>query len=184
VASTGIGQDIRSLRHARSMTLEDLASAVGKSPGWLSKVERSLSTPDIGALQSIARCLGVPMSVFFGVAEAPEAERGRVVRARARRKIGERERGLVEELLSPDLGDDFEMIHSTFLPGARLEAPRRRATSEVVYLQSGTLDIWIGDQPYTVQAGDSFRIRDAAYLWANPYPDAAVAIWVISPPVY
>ena len=54
----------------------------------------------------------------------------------------------------------------------------------VVYLLSGRLDIWIGDQGFTVEAGDSFRIRGADYRWANPYDDPACAIWVISPPVY
>lgn len=181
---TTIGQDIRALRRARKMTLEELAAAIGKSLGWLSQVERNLSTPAISDLQLIASRLDVPISMFFGIADAPENERGTIVRAAARREIGERDAGLVEALLSPDLTDDFEMIHSTFLPGAELTEPRRRATSEVIYLLSGKLDIRIGDRPFTVEAGDSFRIRGSDYRWSNPYADPAVAIWVISPPVY
>ncbi len=181
---TGIGQDIRALRLSRKMTLESLAKAVGKSVGWVSQVERGLSVPTVDDLHSFARILNAPTSIFFGIADGPENERGLVVRASARRQIGERDSGLLEALVSPDLTDDFEVIHSTFLPGASLKNSRRRATSEVVYLVSGKLDIWIEDRNFTIAAGDSFRIKGSQYRWANPYDEPAFAIWVISPPVY
>jgi mannose-6-phosphate isomerase-like protein (cupin superfamily) len=76
------------------------------------------------------------------------------------------------------------MIHSTFLPGSALRESRKRATSEVVYLVSGKLDLQVDAQSFVIGAGDSFRIKGSPYRWANPYPDPAVAIWVISPPVY
>jgi transcriptional regulator with XRE-family HTH domain len=181
---TGIGQDIRALRTTRRMTLEDLAAAIGKSVGWLSQVERDLSTPSLEDLHLIAQSLDVPLSMFFGISDAPQNERGVIVRASARREIGERDHGLVEALLSPDLTDGFEMIHSTFLPGSALRESRKRATSEVVYLVSGKLDLQVDAQSFVIGAGDSFRIKGSQYRWANPYADPAVAIWVISPPVY
>jgi len=46
------------------------------------------------------------------------------------------------------------------------------------------LDIWLDDEEFTIHAGDSFRVRDQALRWANPYVKPAVAIWVIAPPVY
>jgi transcriptional regulator with XRE-family HTH domain len=179
-----VGQDIRALRKSRGITLTQLAKKTSKSLGWLSQVERGLSTPTVDDLQNFARILDVPMSMFFGIADAPDDEQGLIVRASARREIGGRDNGLLEALLSPDLTDDFEVIHSTFLPGAALKHCRQRATSEVVYLVSGKLDIWIENQTFHIHAGDSFRIKGQAYRWANPYDDPAVAIWVISPPVY
>ena len=53
-----------------------------------------------------------------------------------------------------------------------------------VRIRVGRLDVWIGDKAFTVAQGDSFRIRNEPYRWANPYPDPAVAIWVIALPVY
>ncbi len=179
-----VGGDIRALRNARKMTLEDLARAIGRSLGWVSQVERGISVPTVADLHDIARVLDVPTSLFFGLPGGPAEERGLVVRRAARREIGERDNGLIEALVSPDLTDDFEVIHSTFQPGASLDQDRQRATSEVAYMVSGKLDIWIGGQPFTVGTGDSFRIKGASYRWANPYPDPACAIWVISPPVY
>ncbi|WP_420410074.1 helix-turn-helix domain-containing protein [Hoeflea sp.] len=179
-----IGSDIRALRTTRNLTLKELAEALDRSLGWVSQVERGLSEPTAKDLRAMARIFDVPLSMFLGATDGPEEERGLVVRARARREIGERDEGLVESLISPDLTDDFEVIHSTFLPGSALDEPKQRATIEVAYLVSGRLDIFIGDQRFTIEAGDSFRIKGSEYRWANPYDDPACAIWVISPPVY
>lgn len=179
-----LGADLRALRKSKEITLTDLAEQLGKSVGWLSQIERDISKPTLPDLQRLAAAFEVPVSLFFGSTDAPEIERGRIVRAGARRIIGERETGLVEELLSPDLTDSFEVIHSTFLPGASREEAISRPTHELAYLVSGKLDIWLGDDRFVVDQGDTFRVRESSYRWSNPYRDPAIAVWVISPPVY
>jgi transcriptional regulator with XRE-family HTH domain len=182
--SKTLGADLRALRRARGLTLAELAARLSRSVGWVSQIERDLSHPSINDLRAIARQFGVPLSLFFGQSEAPEGEQGYVVRKAARRRIGSGEAGLVEEMLSPDLTDDFEVVHSTFQPGSMLEKPQIRPTQEVGYLISGRLDLSIGARAFTIHPGDSFRIRGEAHSWANPYTEPAVAIWVIAPPVY
>ena len=179
-----LGADLRALRKTRHMTLADLAERLGRSVGWLSQVERDLSDPSIADLRHIASVLEVSVSMLFRHAAAPAQEAGYVVRRTARRPIGPTTDGLVEELLSPDLTDDFEMVHSTFSPGSTLSEPVSRPTQEVGYLISGRLDIEIDTTPHTIHPGDSFRIRGETFRWSNPYDDPAVAIWVIAPPVY
>jgi mannose-6-phosphate isomerase-like protein (cupin superfamily) len=98
--------------------------------------------------------------------------------------MGSGEEGLIEELLSPDLTDDFEVIHSTFRPRSKMQRPAQRPTQEVGYILSGRLDLSIGARTFTVGPGDSFRFRGEPYGWANPYDIPCVAIWVIAPPVY
>jgi transcriptional regulator with XRE-family HTH domain len=182
--TTSLGADIRALRKARGLTLADLSDRLGRSVGWLSQVERDLSDPSITDLRHLAAALGVPVSTLFGQSAAPAAESGYVVRAGARRPIGGAEGGLVEELLSPDLTDDFEMVHSTFAPRSRIGETVTRPTQEVGYLLSGKLDLTIGARRFTIHPGDSFRIRGEPFAWENPYPEPAAAIWVIAPPVY
>jgi transcriptional regulator with XRE-family HTH domain len=179
-----LGADLRALRRARGLTLVDMATRLHRSVGWISQVERDLSHPTIDDLRAISGLFGVPLSLFFGQSDAPEAEQGYVVRKSSRRRIGDSNAGLVEEMLSPDLTDDFEMVHSVFQPGSKLDAPNIRPTQEVGYLISGKLDMMIGGREFTINPGDSFRIRGEAYTWANPYDHPAVAIWVIAPPVY
>lgn len=179
-----LGADLRALRKARGMTLADLAHRLDRSVGWLSQVERDKSDPSIADLRMIAGTFGVPVSMLFRHAGLPAEEAGFIVRKAARRPIGNKIAGLTEELLSPDLTDDFEMVHSTFAPGSGIRASVRRETQEVAYLISGKLDVEIDAATHTIHPGDSFRIRGEAFRWSNPYPDPAVAIWVIAPPVY
>ena len=179
-----LGADLRALRKSRGVTLADLATKLERSVGWLSQVERDLSEPSITDLRKIAKHLQVSVSLLFGKATAPAHEIGFVVRHGARRSIGSSEAGLIEELLSPDLTDDFEVVHSTFKPHSQIGEVVTRPTQEVAYLLSGKLDVEIGNQKFTIHPGDSFRIRGEAHRWINPYDEPAVAIWVIAPPVY
>ncbi|MEL7131907.1 MAG: helix-turn-helix domain-containing protein [Pseudomonadota bacterium] len=179
-----LGADLRALRKARGLTLQDMADALGRSVGWVSQVERDLSEPSITDLRHIAGKLDIAVSTLFHRGVAPAQEEGYVVRSGARRPIGSRTAGLVEELLSPDLTDDFEMVHSTFEPHSEITEPVRRPTQEVGYLISGRLDLEIAAQTFAIGPGDSFRIRGEPFRWKNSYDAPAVAIWVIAPPVY
>lgn len=182
--SQTLGADLRALRKARGLTLQDLSETLNRSVGWLSQVERDLSDPSITDLRHIAKALGVSVSMLFRHAAAPAHEAGFIVRKGARRPIGSSVAGLVEELLSPDLTDDFEVVHSTFQPHSRIKDPVIRPTQEVGYLISGSLEIEINTTTHTLNPGDSFRVRGEPFRWSNPNPDPAVAIWVIAPPVY
>ncbi|RMH43585.1 MAG: XRE family transcriptional regulator [Alphaproteobacteria bacterium] len=180
----GLGADVRALRRTRGLTLAALAAQVGKSVGWLSQVERGISRPGIDDLRLLAAALDVPLSLFFGKAPATGPEAGRIVRAGSRRQLGGDAPGLSEELLSPDLTDDFEVLRSSFAPGARLGRTVERPTQEVGYVVAGRLELEIGGHKFTVGPGDSFRIRGEPFAWANPHDETAVVIWVIAPPVY
>ena len=180
---TTLGADLRALRRSRGMTLQGLADAVGRSVGWLSQVERDLSTPSIDDLRELARALDVSISSLFR-ATAPPDEAGRIVRDGARRPIGSREAGLEEELLSPDLTDAFEMVQSTFAPGATLDHDVTRPTHEVGTIVSGRLRLWIDGTRFDLGPGDSFRIRGEPFRWENPHPEPCIAIWAIAPPIY
>lgn len=184
VLTGSLGADLRALRKARGLTLSDVSDRLGRSVGWLSQVERDLSDLSVSDLREIATELDVSVSMFFSHSPAPAEEAGYVVRADSRRPIGTSQAGLVEELLSPDLTDDFEMVHSTFKPGCVITKPVMRPTQEVGYMVSGKLDLTINDRKFTVSVGDSFRIRGEPFCYANPYSETAIAIWAIAPPVY
>lgn len=182
--TSSVGQDLRALRKSKGLTLADLAAATGRSVGFLSQVERGLSEISITDLRKIAGLFEVPLSWFFVNADVPADERGYVVRADARRRVGSSEDGLTEELLSPDLGGSFEIVRSVFAPGAELPKDGFRDTEEAGYLVSGELEIWIGGRHFRLEPGDSFRFDRETYRWRNPGTEEAVVIWVISPAVY
>ncbi|EPX77827.1 helix-turn-helix domain-containing protein [Litoreibacter arenae] len=179
-----LGADLRALRKARGLTLSELAETMDRSVGWLSQVERDKSEPSITDLRHMAKALDVSVSSLFRQDAVVAEEQGFVVRAGSRRPIGSREAGLVEELLSPDLTDDFEVVHSTFEPFSEIADPVCRPTQEVGYVIAGRLDLWVAGRTFTLNVGDSFRVRGEPFRWMNPYPTPAVVIWVIAPPVY
>lgn len=180
-----IGDDIRALRKSRAITLRELASAIGRSLGWLSQIERGQTTPSVRDLGLIADYFGINLSFFFRSASRSEEERGLILRAADRTPIGSSETGLTEELLSPSLSGSFEMIKSIFAPGASSGglAPAREKEDGGVLI-SGRLQITIGALNTELAPGDSFQFAGKPYGWANPYDEPAVVIWVVSPPIY
>ena len=180
----GLGADLRALRKARGLTLADLAQRLGRSIGWLSQVERDKSEPSLVDLRHLAAAIDVSLALLSRPSAPAVHEEGFIVRKTARRPVGPPIDGLSEELLSPDLTDAFEMVHSTFAPGSRSPATVSRPTQELGFLVSGQLDIEISGRWHRIRAGDSFRIRGEPFRWSNPHAAPAVAIWVIAPPVY
>lgn len=181
---SGIGGDLRSLRKMRGLTLNDLAGKIGKSVGWISQIERDIADPGINDLKEIAALFEVPVSFFFRNDSAPEAEHGTIVRASNRTAIGSDEDGLREELLSPDLSGNFEMIRSTFKPGASRPIMPPRQTEDGGYVVSGQLELTINGRSFTLGPGDSFQFRGEPYGWCNTSDETAVVIWIIAPPIY
>ena len=53
-----IGSKIRELRILNGMTQEDLADRAELSKGFISQVERNLTSPSIATLMDILQCLG------------------------------------------------------------------------------------------------------------------------------
>jgi transcriptional regulator with XRE-family HTH domain len=128
--------DIRRLRKARGLTLAGLATQLGRSVGWLSQVERGISLPTLADLRMMANHFKVPVSFFFSPAPPDEKESAVIVRAGQRRRLAAGQMGVVEELLSPDLGGLFEMIRCEFAGGTSLPQPRKRAHEEAGYWRS------------------------------------------------
>ncbi len=184
VNNGSVGTDIRALRKSRSITLTELAESLDRSVGFVSQIERGLSSPSINDLRAISNIFDVPISFFFGENSNHPAEARHIVRAGSRRQIGSSEAGLVEELLSPDLSGSFEAVHSEFLPGAYLEKPQQRDTEEAGYVISGTLEIEIEGTWHTLNMGDSFRLMGEPYRWRNRENQPARLVWIISPPIY
>ena len=184
LCSTGsIGADIRALRRSRGWTLSDLAERLDRSVGWLSQVERGQSEPALADIRTVAGLFDLPVSFFFS--QSPDtAEAPYVVRADSRRTMSDEGKGLVESLLSPDLGGAFEIVHSVFAAGARCPEPFVRPTEEAGYVIEGALTLIIDGERFELDQGDSFRFAGETVSWVNEGDVPAVLIWVIAPPVY
>jgi len=184
IRSSGqVGADFRALRRSRGWTLSELANRLERSVGWLSQVERGVSEPALEDVRIVAALFNLPVSFFFSHSpETPEAHY--IVRADSRRKMSDDSKGLVESLLSPDLGGAFEIVHSVFAVGAKCPQPFIRPTEEAGYVIDGSLNLIIDGQEFALNPGDSFRFAGETVSWINRGSKPAILIWVIAPPIY
>jgi transcriptional regulator with XRE-family HTH domain len=182
---TVIGGQIRELRKVKGRTLQQVADAAGISVGYLSQIERNQSQLPIGILKKICDALDVHMNWFFQPsADVPPEERDIIVRAQNRRRLTFTGLGIQEELLSPNLGGPLELLLSTIEPGADSDYYSHDG-AEAGLVVSGTLDLWIGENFFRLNAGDSFSFRSTeTHRCANSGSEAAKVVWVITPPHY
>ena len=93
-----------------------LAEKSQLSVGYLSLIERDLSTPSIKALHAVSRALDVTISWFFDAGKVPPGERDLVVRRASRRRL-DFSTGIVDELLSPSLTGQLELAGESLSAG-------------------------------------------------------------------
>ena len=181
-----VGPEIRDLRKAKRMTIKELSLATSLSVGHLSEIERGIASPSIKALHDIARALGVTIGWFLHNSdEADPAEREYVVRADNRRTL-KFASGITDELLSPNLRGQLELLMSRFPPNSAGEedAYTHQGEEAGVILQ-GTFELWIGEKCFLLREGDSFCFPSTMpHRYRNPGEIETIVVWVITPPTY
>ena len=60
-----IGKKIKALRVQKGLTQEELADRAELTKGFISQVERDLTSPSIATLVDILQCLGTDLKTFF-----------------------------------------------------------------------------------------------------------------------
>jgi transcriptional regulator with XRE-family HTH domain len=180
-----IGSQIRELRKVKGRTLQQVADAAGISVGYLSQIERNQSQLPIGVLKKICDALDVHMNWFFQPSgDVPAEERDTIVRAQNRRRLTFTGLGIQEELLSPNLGGPLELLMSTIEPGAD-SGDYSHDGAEAGLVIAGKLDLWVGDNFFALNAGDSFSFKSTeTHRCANSGTEPAKVVWVITPPHY
>ncbi len=182
-----VGEQIRDLRKAKGLTITELAERIDRSVGYVSQIERDLSELSIPDLKRIAEALEVQISWFFHTTAAvPPEERDYVVRRDNRRRLNLSGIGVVEELLSPNLGGATEMILTRIPPRTATgeELVTRNAEESGLVLQ-GRMTLTVAGQTFQLEAGDSFCFRPGEpHRVANPGDVEARIVWVVTPPVY
>jgi transcriptional regulator with XRE-family HTH domain len=178
-----LGERIRGLRKRRKLTLAQLAQACDLSTGYISQIERNLAFPSIPALVNIAKSLGVTVQWFFaGASPVPQDEHGYVIRRGNRLKI-QYDRGIVDELVTPKMSLQVEMIYTRLPAGTESAQSYSHNGDGVGFVMSGELEIWVGERHFHLYEGDSCSYSSGEpHRYKNPGADEAIIMWAISPP--
>ncbi|OIQ35309.1 MAG: Cro/Cl family transcriptional regulator [Roseobacter sp. MedPE-SWchi] len=181
-----IGQRMRELRKAKGLTLKQLAATTDLSIGYLSQLERQDADPSIRALNVIGKALGVGINWFFPDPDAEQnPEIGYVVRADRRRALRFAS-GIKDELLSPSLAGQLEMVLTTFEPGASSgEELYAHRGEEAGFIVEGQLEVTIKEQVFLLAVGDTIQFAsDQPHRYRNPGPGLTRLLWAVTPPHY
>src|SRR6187397_3121369 len=145
-----VGARLRSRRQELGLTMSEVAERSGLTAGFLSQLERDLTSASLSSLYRICAVLGLRVGSLIDDVPA-----GRLIRReeQARRSLA---LGNAEHLLLSS-GDErrFHVTESHIPPGGSAE-------DELVYVLRGSLELRVGDEVHELEEGDtlSYSPRD------------------------
>lgn len=137
-----LGQRVRELRRAQSLTLKDLGARAGLSHAFLSQFERGLSTASVVTLRRLSEALGTTISALLAT---PAAEQVNVKRVDEGTQVSVNDvpDGSVLRSLARA---DFPVQPVEYTGGPReFGAYFEHAGHEMLYVVSGTIEADFGD---------------------------------------
>lgn len=169
------------LRHARlvaGLTLLQLARQAACSESMVSKIERNLVTPSLATLHRLATVLGTNISQLT-VDAAPS---GGPVMRQGERPVLSGGGIALERLTLPSRGGLLQANIHIVAVGESSDGLIEHLGEEVGYVLEGELELTLGEQRYTIIAGDSFVFRsDVPHGYRNIGLCIARILWVNTP---
>lgn len=175
-----IGQKIKELRLSNDLTLSELASRCEVTKGFLSQLERDLTSPNLSTLEDILEALGTNLSEFFS--EEPEEQ---IVFTKDDVFLDEREDETVEWIVPNAQKNAMEPIRLTIKPGKRSSMITSHQGEEFGYVLKGRVVLVTANKKNPVRAGEVFYLsgRKSHYLY-NPGKKPATVLWITNPPMF
>lgn len=178
-----IGNKIRRIRLQRGLTQEELANRCELSKGFISLLERDLTSPSLDTLADILETLGTDLTSFFakgGTEKIVFGEEDTFVK-----EDGELLKGRIRWLVPCAQKNRMEPIMLEMAPGGETEEDDPHEGEEFGYVLSGTLKIVVGDRVERVRKDESFYYEPTApHKLVNAGKTACRVIWVSDPPSF
>jgi transcriptional regulator with XRE-family HTH domain len=178
-----VGQRIRDLRRSRQLSLETFAARTDLSIGFLSQIERGLSSPSLRVLATIADVLGIGIAGLFGAKETADTGSNAIVtREPQRAELNLWRTGISKQLLSPSGSEgrlNLFLVHME--PGGSTgDELYTHDGEEAGLVLEGEMKLTVDAESWTLKQGDSFRFASRRpHRFSNPSGQAkAVVLWV------
>ena len=147
-----IGELIKQKRTENKMTLKDISEATELSIGYLSQLERGLTSIAHDTLKKVAKARGVEMTYFM---EQPKTKEKAVLRS-YEREILRIEGSSIIEYAMTNMADRGEML------------PYPHEGEEFVYVLEGILTLQIEDDVCDLYPGDCAHYKSTrTHNWSN-----------------
>lgn len=179
-----IGSRIKRLRVASNLTQDELALRADLTKGFISLLERDLTSVSIEALAQILDVFGINLAEFFRNLQGGDE---RVVFRRKDRVLleGNEDEELIELLIPGAQGKIMDPVLVTIDPGKH-SLDQGHEGEEFGMVLSGSVVLEIeGGKPQKVRKGECFYFRsDRPHKLTNQGKVTARILWVVSPPVF
>lgn len=175
-----IGAKLKELRILKGLTQEELADRAELSKGFISQLERDLTSPSIATLMDILQCLGTSIGEFFN--ETPEEQ---IVFGKTDyfEKHDQELKNEIKWIIPNAQKNMMEPILLTLEPGGETYPDNPHEGEEFGYILQGNISIHIGSKTYKAKKGESFYfVSDKKHYLSSKA--GAVLIWVSSPPSF
>lgn len=168
-----IAQRLRTLRNRHGLSVREAARRAGLSPSYLSAMENGSARPSMAAVQKLASAYGVNTHYFY---EPGSDSRRKLVRANGRERLRMGEPGIAVSLLTAH-GSGLQLHHFELAPGASSGGAYSHEGDEVWYVLQGVLGVWINDEFFRLERGDSLSFAsEDEHRFANLAD--GVTIWL------
>ena len=175
-----IGAKLKELRILKGLTQEELADRAELSKGFISQLERDLTSPSIATLMDILQCLGTSIGEFFN-----ETQEGQIVFGKTDyfEKHDQELKNEIKWIIPNAQKNMMEPILLTLEPGGETYPDNPHEGEEFGYVLQGNISIHIGSKTYKAKKGESFYfVSDKKHYLSSKA--GAVLIWVSSPPSF
>lgn len=175
-----IGNRLKDLRVLKGLTQEELAGRAELSKGFISQVERNLTSPSIATLMDILQCLGLTIGEFFN--EEPEEQ---IVFGHQDyfEKVDNELNNTIKWIIPNAQKHIMEPILLTLQAAGSTYPDNPHEGEEFGYVLSGSISIHLGNRIYRAKKGESFYfIPDKKHFLTTK--SGAVVLWVSSPPSF
>ena len=178
-----IGSKIKRMRVRLGLTQEELAARTELTKGFISQLERDITSPSIATLMDILEALGTNVSEFFSDrgddALAVYAAEDMFIKA------DEETGATIRWLVTSAQRNAMEPILVTLAPGGSTERDDPHEGEEFGYVLSGTITLVSGDQKHKVRRGDAFYFRPTGvHYLVNSGKTEGKVLWVSTPPSF
>ncbi len=177
-----IGEKIKFLRQAANLTQEELADRCELSKGFISQLERNMTSPSIATLRDILESLGTSLPSFF----QETADEKLVFSEDDYAVKTDSETGSTICWLIPNAQkNEMEPILVTLAPGGSTYPDNPHEGEEFGYVLEGAILIRIGSRTLRARKGDSFLIHpNEPHALINNSKRTAKILWISSPPSF
>ena len=173
-----IGLKLKELRILKGLTQEELADRAELSKGFISQLERNLTSPSIATLTDILQCLGSTLSEFFY--EPPEEQ---IVFGKTDyfEKYDPELKNNIKWIIPNAQKNRMEPILLTLEAGGETYPDTPHEGEEFGYVLQGTVIIHLGGNTYRAKKRESFYyVADKQHRLSSK--SGATLIWISSPP--